>query len=81
MTLRLRFALKSLYILLFTHFVDFVFAFFKGLYILIALVFYVDMNDPNPQKKKRRQQIQLNWGFYLSGVYSMIMAVGGVVCM
>ncbi len=36
------------------------------------------MNDPNPQKKKRRQQIQLNWGFYLSGVYSMIMAVSSV---
>ncbi len=46
-----------------------------ALYILITMLFYVDMNDPNPQKKKRRQQIQLNWGFYLSGIYSMIMGV------
>jgi hypothetical protein len=29
------------------------------LYIIVTMLFYVDMNDPNPAKKRRRQQIQV----------------------
>lgn len=46
-----------------------------ALYVLICVIFHIDMTDPNPKKKQRKFEIQTGAALVLTGVYVVIMGI------